>query len=310
MTETPGPAAEGGQAVADITGLHREFPAWAIWLPRHDNGWTALRPASARAPEPGLPMVWAQAATVAKLAERMRSVDAQLASSDQRPPDHPASLRAAYSHSEHPGPLRFRSSLKSQSGWNAGVSVGEVQTTQQSGEKHQSRIVKFFTSIPGFMTGLATVVTATAAITTALVHSSPSRAQQSPPAAPSGTQADTNTGGTAATGTATSALVITNSGTDIHSSSSDIHDDGTDLWPDNNGQLAVWTGSSLPTPQQCLYLIRTQGAGVNVAAPARSIICAQASENTLAIIQVQSIDISLNYPMTTLTTIYAITPGS
>jgi hypothetical protein len=209
------------------------------------------------------------------------------------------------------------------------VPVGEeqaTQPTQQSDEKHQSRIVKFFTSIPGFMTGLATVVTATAAITTALVHSSPSRAQQSPPATPAGTQAATSTGGPAATSEASSTpkrlwgpgtLVITNSGTDIHSippisdaSSSDIHDDGTDLWPDNNAQLAVWTGSSLPTPQQCLYLIRTQGAGVNVAAPARSIICAQTSENTLAIIQVQSIDISLNYPMTTLTTIYAITPGS
>jgi len=104
VTETPGSVAEGGQAVADITGLHREFRAWAIWLPCHGNGWTALRPASTRAPEPGLPMVWAQAATAAKLAERMRSVDAQLASRDQRPPDHPAFLRAAYSRSEHPVP--------------------------------------------------------------------------------------------------------------------------------------------------------------------------------------------------------------
>jgi hypothetical protein len=105
-------------------------------------------------------------------------------------------------------------------------------------------------------------------------------------------------------------------GTDIHSippisngGTSDVHDDGTDLWPDNNAQLAVWPGNSTPTPQQCLYLIRTQGTGANVAAPIRTIVCAQTSENTLAIIQVQSIDISINYPMTTQTTIYAITPG-
>jgi hypothetical protein len=205
--------------------------------------------------------------------------------------------------------------------------VGEEQTTQQSGEKHQPRIVKFFTSIPGFMTGLAAVVTATAAITTALIHTGSPAAQ--PPPTPAG--ADTAITGTPApsvTGQATPAavslpkrlwgpgtLVITNSGTDIHSvppisnsSSSDIHSDGTDLWPDNS-QLAVWTGSSLPSPQQCLYLIRTQGTGADVAAPARTIVCAQTSENTLAIIQVQSIDISLNFPVTTQTTIYAIPPS-
>jgi hypothetical protein len=99
VTEPPGSVAEGGQVLAELAGLHREFPAWAIWLPRHGYGWTALRPASTRAPEPGLPMVWAQAATAAELAERMRSVDAQLASGDHRPQDRPAFLRTTYSRS-------------------------------------------------------------------------------------------------------------------------------------------------------------------------------------------------------------------
>jgi hypothetical protein len=34
----------------------------------------------------------------------------------------------------------------------------------------------------------------------------------------------------------------------------------------------------------------------------------ETSENTLAIIQVQSIDVGLNFPMTSQTTIYAVPP--
>jgi hypothetical protein len=85
LTDTTGSVAESGQAIAEIAGLHREFPEWAIWLPSHGRNWTALRPASTRAPEPGLPMVWAQAATAADLAERMRGVDAQLARGEHSP---------------------------------------------------------------------------------------------------------------------------------------------------------------------------------------------------------------------------------
>lgn len=74
---------EAGQAIAEITGLHREFPAWAIWLPDRGRGWTAVRPASDRAPEPTLPMVWASAESAAELADQMRSVDEQLCCRDR-----------------------------------------------------------------------------------------------------------------------------------------------------------------------------------------------------------------------------------
>jgi hypothetical protein len=71
--------AEVGGAIGQVVVLYREFPAWAVWLPHGGGQWTAVRPASARAPGPDLPMVWVYAATSAELAERMRGVDAQLA---------------------------------------------------------------------------------------------------------------------------------------------------------------------------------------------------------------------------------------
>lgn len=67
------------QVIAEVIMLHREFPAWAVWLPAQRRSWTAVRPASARTPGPGLPMVWVHAATSADLADRMRVMDAQLA---------------------------------------------------------------------------------------------------------------------------------------------------------------------------------------------------------------------------------------
>jgi hypothetical protein len=70
--------AEADGAIGQVIVLHREFPAWAVWLPHGGRQWTAVRPASARAPGPDLPMIWVQAATVAELAERMRRADAQL----------------------------------------------------------------------------------------------------------------------------------------------------------------------------------------------------------------------------------------
>ena len=71
---------EARQAVTEFVVLHREFPAWAMWPPYRGRAWTAVRPASARAPGPDLPMVWVHAATSAELADRMRGVDAQLTS--------------------------------------------------------------------------------------------------------------------------------------------------------------------------------------------------------------------------------------
>jgi hypothetical protein len=65
--------------MAEVIGLYREFPSWAVWLPYQGGRWTAVRPASARAPGPDLPMIWAHGDTAAQLAERMRGVDGQLA---------------------------------------------------------------------------------------------------------------------------------------------------------------------------------------------------------------------------------------
>jgi hypothetical protein len=66
--------------IAEIIALHREFPAWAVWLPHRGRPWIAVRAASARAAGPDLPMIWAQARTAAELADRMRATDAQLSS--------------------------------------------------------------------------------------------------------------------------------------------------------------------------------------------------------------------------------------
>lgn len=70
---------EAREVMAEMIGLHREFPLWAVWLPSPGSPWTAVRLASARSPGPDLPMVWAHGDTSAQLAERMRRVDAQLA---------------------------------------------------------------------------------------------------------------------------------------------------------------------------------------------------------------------------------------
>jgi hypothetical protein len=69
---------EAGQAMSQVIVLHREFPAWAVWLPQRGGPWTAVRPASARAPGPDLPMIWVHAPTCVGLADRMRGADAQL----------------------------------------------------------------------------------------------------------------------------------------------------------------------------------------------------------------------------------------
>jgi hypothetical protein len=65
-------------ALIQVIALYREFPAWAVWLPHGGRQWTAVRPASARAPGPELPMIWVQAGTAEELVARMRGADAQL----------------------------------------------------------------------------------------------------------------------------------------------------------------------------------------------------------------------------------------
>lgn len=70
--------AEATEAISQVIVLYREFPAWAVWLPHGGRRWSAVRPASARAPGPDLPMIWVHADTVAELAARMRGAGAQL----------------------------------------------------------------------------------------------------------------------------------------------------------------------------------------------------------------------------------------
>ena len=65
-------------ALAEFIVLHRQFPAWAVWLPSAGREWVAVRPASARAPGPDLPLLWARADTATGLADRMRRADGQL----------------------------------------------------------------------------------------------------------------------------------------------------------------------------------------------------------------------------------------
>jgi hypothetical protein len=75
----PGIAPDDREAISQLIALHREFPAWAVWLPHRGGPWVATRMASSRAPCPGLPVVWVDGVSVTDLAGRMRSVDAQLA---------------------------------------------------------------------------------------------------------------------------------------------------------------------------------------------------------------------------------------
>jgi len=70
--------AETSEVIGQVMALYREFPAWAVWLPHGGRRWTAVRPASARAPGPDLPMIWVHADTAAELAARMQGADAQL----------------------------------------------------------------------------------------------------------------------------------------------------------------------------------------------------------------------------------------
>ena len=72
---------EARSVISQVVVLYREFPAWAVWLPRGGRQWTAVRPASARAPGPDLPMIWVHAATAEELTERMQRADAQLSPS-------------------------------------------------------------------------------------------------------------------------------------------------------------------------------------------------------------------------------------
>jgi len=72
-------APEALRDVGDAIVLHRDFPAWAVWLPDGRHRWIAVRPASARPAAPEVPMIWVKSKTAADLVDRMRATDAQLA---------------------------------------------------------------------------------------------------------------------------------------------------------------------------------------------------------------------------------------
>jgi hypothetical protein len=67
------------QAIIEVIALHREYPAWAVWMPDRGRPWIAVRPASARVPGPEVPMIWAGAVTAAELGDRMRRADGVIA---------------------------------------------------------------------------------------------------------------------------------------------------------------------------------------------------------------------------------------
>jgi hypothetical protein len=70
--------AQGRPDAEQAATLLADYPAWAIWLPAVGREWTAVRPASSRPPGPGLPLLWAHAATSDGLARKMRALDEQV----------------------------------------------------------------------------------------------------------------------------------------------------------------------------------------------------------------------------------------
>lgn len=67
------------ETLAALSLLYSQHSRWAIWPPRTPFGsWTAVRIAGSRAPAPGLPMLWATAATSVELDAEMRQADSAL----------------------------------------------------------------------------------------------------------------------------------------------------------------------------------------------------------------------------------------
>ena len=65
------------RALVEAAILIHDHPHWAIWVPRGQAGWTAVRPASSRPPAPELPMLWISAGSASELARMMDSADGQ-----------------------------------------------------------------------------------------------------------------------------------------------------------------------------------------------------------------------------------------
>jgi hypothetical protein len=66
--------------------------------------------------------------------------------------------------------------------------------------------------------------------------------------------------------------------------------EGNSIAPTQGTQLALWTGNSMPTPQQCVSMDKTQSSGGQVQVSVGSVVCALTSNGPLAIIRVTGID--------------------
>lgn len=159
------------------------------------------------------------------------------------------------------------------------------------------------------MTGLATVVTATVTIVTTLdSHDTPSSPVSG--AASTSSQTAAPVAATVATSAAPTAsgpspriqwgpgnLVITNDGADFSSvppvsdaHSGDLYSAGASLSSLWDTRLAVWTGAAAPPAQQCGEFISTQAAGGLITVNPGTVVCAETTDNVMAIMKVTSVN--------------------
>jgi len=183
-----------------------------------------------------------------------------------------------------------------------------AQPTENAEGAVGSPVKRFFTSLPGVMTGLAAVVTAGATIVGILFPHQSSDDRASPVATPSapGSSTAATPSATASTPRAVQVgfrrlwgpapLVVSNDGTDLtgipprNTGGLDLYDDGSGFGPMSGTRLAVWTGSTAPTPEQCLDVVQSQSSGADVQTPVGTTVCALTSAGELAIIRVLSLD--------------------
>jgi hypothetical protein len=63
--------------IAFLSALLREFPEWAIWLPKQGQ-WTAVRPPHALIPFPQATLLWVKAASARQLYTDLEWTERQL----------------------------------------------------------------------------------------------------------------------------------------------------------------------------------------------------------------------------------------
>ena len=203
--------------------------------------------------------------------------------------------------------------------------MSEGQSASNGGtSSEKSAVMEFLTGLGGVLTGIAAVITAVATILGLSNHGSsatvttaaPTAVAPTPvataPVVPVATTAAASTPATAAaSATATAAaanggfrllwgpapFVVSNNGSGISSVPPTSQGGGLDLYDDDSGfgelngsLLAVWHGTTAPTPAQCLNQVQTQSGGMEVVAPVGTTVCVQSSSGQLAIITVTGTD--------------------